>query len=67
MNNNEIETLAKQHLSIWSEKNPEKRNALIKIVYAEDVNIIDPFFESEIQNQKAGKILPAPDCVTRSG
>lgn len=45
MNSNDIETLAKQHLSIWSEKNPDKRNALIKIVYAEDVNIIDPFFE----------------------
>lgn len=39
-----IEALGKKHLDIWTEKNVEKRNASIKEVYTEDVEIVDPFF-----------------------
>lgn len=40
----DIEVLAKKHLKIWSEKDAGKRNKSIKKVYAEDVEIVDPFF-----------------------
>ena len=44
MNKVKIAALAKKHLDIWTEKNVEKRNESIKQVYAEDVEIVDPFF-----------------------
>lgn len=40
----EVEKLLQLHLATWGEKNVEKRTKNFKLIYTEDVNIVDPFF-----------------------
>ena len=44
MATNEVEKLLQLHLATWGEKNVEKRTKNFKLIYTEDVNIVDPFF-----------------------
>jgi len=41
--NMQIETLIKKHIAVWNERNVEIRSALIKELYADDVEVIATF------------------------
>ncbi|MFC3158551.1 SnoaL-like domain-containing protein [Chryseobacterium arachidis] len=40
----EIKKLVEGHLAIWNERNPKKREALMKEVYADDIEMVDSHF-----------------------
>lgn len=40
----EIKSLVEGHLAIWNERNPQKRESLMKEVYADDIEMVDSHF-----------------------